>query len=87
MLQTDLDELTAIISRVFNIEDVTRGDGKQGYLVRYRGRLLAEDSAQAYDQLAEALMRATSHRCFAKRTTSKCVAGAGGHPPSLRKRG
>jgi membrane-associated protease RseP (regulator of RpoE activity) len=55
MLPTNIDELTTIVSRVFNIEDITRGDGKQGYLVRYRGRLVADDSAQAYDQLAEAL--------------------------------
>lgn len=55
MFPTDLDELTRIVSGVFIIEDITRGDGKQGYLVRYRGRLVAEDSAQAYDQLAEAL--------------------------------
>ena len=55
MLPPNLDELTLSVSRVFDIDDVTTGDGKQGYLVRYRGRLLAEDSVQAYDQLAEAL--------------------------------
>ena len=51
----NLDDLTLAVSRVFDIDDVTTGDGKQGYLVRYRGRLLLADSAQAYDQLAEAL--------------------------------
>ena len=55
MLPTTLDDLTLSVSRVFDIDDVTVGDGKQGYLVRYGGHLLAEDSAQAYDQLAEAL--------------------------------
>ena len=73
MLQTDLDELTAIISRLFNIEDVTRGDGKQGYLVRYRGRLLAEDSAQAYDQLAEALMPRDITPLFRKENDQQVV--------------
>ena len=55
MLSTEIDELTTIVSRVFNIEDITQGDGKQNYLVRYRGRLYAEDSAQAYEQLATEL--------------------------------
>ncbi len=55
MLSTEIDELTTIVSRVFNIEDITQGDGKQNYLVRYRGRLFAEDSAQAYEQLATEL--------------------------------
>ena len=55
MLPPNLDDLTLSVSRVFDIDDVTTGDGKKGYLVRYRGRLLAEDSAQAYDQLADAL--------------------------------
>jgi Peptidase family M50 len=55
MLPPNLDELTLAVSRIFDIDDVTTGDGKQGYLVRYRGRLRVEDSALAYDQLAEAL--------------------------------
>jgi hypothetical protein len=55
MLSTEIDELTRIVSRVFKVEDITQGDGKQNYLVRYRGRLYAEDSAQAYEQLATEL--------------------------------
>ncbi len=44
--------LDAFVRRIFIIEDITRGDSQQGFLVRYRGRLLATDSAEAYDQLA-----------------------------------
>jgi membrane-associated protease RseP (regulator of RpoE activity) len=41
-----------MVSRVFRIEDVTMGDPiKEKYLFRYRGNLLQEDSAEAYDYL------------------------------------
>jgi len=54
MFHGEFDHLTPIISRVMRIDDVTRGDPKQNFLVRYRGRLWV-DSAIAYDQLAAAL--------------------------------
>jgi len=44
--------LDTFVRRIFIIEDITRGDSQQGFLVRYRGRLIATDSAEAYDQLA-----------------------------------
>ena len=47
--------LTHLVSRVFRINDVTTGDLQKGWLVRYRGYLLTDDSAAAYDQLAESL--------------------------------
>lgn len=43
------------IKRIFAIEDFTIGSAKEPYLMRYRGRLVAPDSAQAYDQLASSL--------------------------------
>lgn len=46
---------TSIISRVFRIDDVTSEDPRKGFFLRYRGELLNEDSAQAYDQLADLL--------------------------------
>ena len=46
---------TNFVSRVFRIEDVTSEDPRKGFFLRYRGELLNEDSAQAYDQLAEYL--------------------------------
>lgn len=55
----ELDVLNQLISRVFRIEDVTSLDPLQhqphGFLIRYRGQLLDEDSASAYDHLAESL--------------------------------
>ena len=47
--------LTTLVSRVFRINDVTTGDLQKGWLVRYRGYLTMDDSAAAYDQLAESL--------------------------------
>jgi membrane-associated protease RseP (regulator of RpoE activity) len=51
----EFDNLTSIVARVLSITDITHGDQKKQYLTRYRGRLLNEDSAAAYDQLADAL--------------------------------
>jgi membrane-associated protease RseP (regulator of RpoE activity) len=49
------DIYTSIVGRVLRIEDVTRGDPKKDYVARYRGRLYNEDTAAAYEQLADAL--------------------------------
>lgn len=49
--------LTALVSRVFHIEDVTALDPAKGAFLRYRGHLLSEDSASAYDQLADSVSR------------------------------
>ena len=50
----EIEVLTNHVSQVFRIEDVTSGNGKE-LIARYRGYLLMEDSAAAYDQLADAL--------------------------------
>ncbi len=55
MLPSEKDQYTPIISRHLRIEDTTWGDEKKGYLVRYRGQLYNQDSAIAYDQLAQTL--------------------------------
>jgi membrane-associated protease RseP (regulator of RpoE activity) len=48
--------LNQLVARVFRIEDVTSLDPhQQGFLTRYRGQLLDEDTASAYDRLAESL--------------------------------
>lgn len=49
------EQLDALVKRVFCIEDTTLGTEKSGFIVRYHGRLVIEDSAQAYDRLAESL--------------------------------
>jgi membrane-associated protease RseP (regulator of RpoE activity) len=48
------DILNSIVSRVFQYDDMTLGDPKQGFFLRYRGKLLIAPD-QAYDQLADAL--------------------------------
>ncbi len=47
--------LSNLVARVFHIEDVTLGEPARGLIARYRGRLLSEDSVEAYDKLAESL--------------------------------
>ncbi len=47
--------LTNLVQRIFRIEDVTTGDPQKGWVVRYRGLLLGDDSAAAYDQLADSV--------------------------------
>lgn len=54
MTYPETEILTHLVSRIFRIDDVTAGDPRQ-YIVRYRGQLLVDDSAQAYDQLSAAL--------------------------------
>jgi membrane-associated protease RseP (regulator of RpoE activity) len=51
MTLPDSEILNNLVSRVFHFDDITLGDPKQGYFMRYRGQLLG-DSAEAYDKLA-----------------------------------
>jgi membrane-associated protease RseP (regulator of RpoE activity) len=55
MSTPEIEVLTNFVARVFRIEDVTSGDPQRGYLARYRGQLLDEDSASLYDLLADSL--------------------------------
>ena len=55
MLSVENDPFSPIITRILRIEDTTWGDEKKGFLVRFRGELYNQDSAQAYDQLADQL--------------------------------
>lgn len=52
---TEIDIYTPIVSRYMLIEDITWGEAKRSFLVRYRGRIYNEDTAAVYDQLAETL--------------------------------
>ena len=55
MLSEDINNLTKIVARYLNIEDITHGGPDKQYLARYRGRLINEDSAYAYSQLTSQL--------------------------------
>jgi membrane-associated protease RseP (regulator of RpoE activity) len=48
------DKFTPFVSRVLRIDEINWGSQKQGYLVRYRGKLYGE-SQIAYDQLSNSL--------------------------------
>lgn len=47
--------LHQLVARIFQIESITLGDTRRGFLARYQGQLLGDDSAAAYDLLAENL--------------------------------
>lgn len=51
----EIETLTSLVAREFRVQDVTLGDKQRGFMARYRGELLNEESAQAYDRLADAL--------------------------------
>ena len=51
----DYDQFDVLVGRIFRIEDKTMGTTQQQFIMRYRGHLLMEDSAAAYDRLAEDL--------------------------------
>jgi len=55
MLPVTNDPYTPLIARILRIDDTTWGDEKKGFIVRFRGQLYSQDSAQAYDQLAQDL--------------------------------
>ncbi len=52
---TDTEILHRHVAKIFKIESITLGDTRRGYLVRYQGHLLGDDSAAAYDQLADTI--------------------------------
>jgi Zn-dependent protease len=45
------DPLTPLVRKIMRVEDITWGQGKQNYIVRYRGNIVGETSA-AYEKLA-----------------------------------
>ncbi len=55
MSPLEAENLTRLVTRVLTIEEITHGAQKQGFLMRYSGRLRTDDSAAAYDQLASAV--------------------------------
>ena len=52
----NIDDFTPIVQKHFRIEEVTWGDSRQKFLVRYRGELI-RDSAEAYDALSAELKK------------------------------
>jgi len=51
----ETEVLNNLVAREFHTEDVTLGEPARGMIARYRGHLLTEDTAAAYDRLAQAL--------------------------------
>ncbi len=55
MFPVENDQFTPIVSRYLRIDRTDWGDEKKRYLVHYSGQLYNQDSAAAYDQMAESL--------------------------------
>ena len=53
--QGNLEVLASIVQRVFRIHDTTLGSEREGFLVRYLGKLLI-DSEVAYEQIEKGLL-------------------------------
>jgi membrane-associated protease RseP (regulator of RpoE activity) len=68
----EIELLTSYVSNVFQIEDVTAGDGK-GVIARFRGQLANEDTIAAYDRLAESLRPYNITPLFRKDGTKQAV--------------
>jgi membrane-associated protease RseP (regulator of RpoE activity) len=66
----EIDVLTSHVSKIFRVEDVTAGNPKE-WVARYRGQLLSEDTAAAYDQLADAVRPYTLTPLFRKEEGGK----------------
>ncbi|MEJ2600644.1 MAG: hypothetical protein P8Z00_20100 [Anaerolineales bacterium] len=54
MYATETQDFTPYVNDVMAIDDITLGNAKDPYLVRYRGKIRG-DSAEAYDRLAARL--------------------------------
>lgn len=52
MQELELERFTRLVAGIMRIEDMTLGDAKSAYLVRFRGQFIGEDTAALYDQLA-----------------------------------
>jgi membrane-associated protease RseP (regulator of RpoE activity) len=52
----DPEVLNSVISRFFNITDITAGDTQDAFLLRYRGQMTTDDIPAAYDLLAQTLL-------------------------------
>jgi hypothetical protein len=51
----NFEVLDALVKRVFRIEKFQNGTPKQGFIMRYTGHVILEDTAAAYDQLSRDL--------------------------------
>ncbi|MDX9864098.1 MAG: site-2 protease family protein [Anaerolineaceae bacterium] len=49
------EALHKLVERIFQIDDITIGDPKKDYILRYRGMLKVKNSEEAYDELAKEL--------------------------------
>lgn len=49
------ERIELAVRRIFSIEDTTYGDERQGYVVKYHGRIILPDTAEAYDRLADSV--------------------------------
>ncbi|MCI0520223.1 MAG: site-2 protease family protein [Chloroflexi bacterium] len=82
----ELERFTALVASELKIEDITRGEAHKDYIVRYRGQLYAEDTAAAYNRLADRLRPLDITPLFRSETGRHAVyLTAGAQPPKPSK--
>jgi len=83
MSSPEIEFLNSQVSKVFRIEDVTLGNPRE-WVARYRGYFLNEDTAAAYDQLADAVREYNLIPLFRKDDDDKQIIFLA-PPPALPK--
>jgi len=66
----EIDVLTSHVSKIFRVEDVTAGNPTE-WIARYRGQFLSDDTAAAYDQLADSVRKYDITPLFRKEEGNK----------------
>lgn len=67
------ENLDLLVRRHFAVEDITDGNPEMGFVKRYRGHLVAADTAAAYDQLAESLKPYALTPLFRKENNTQVI--------------
>jgi membrane-associated protease RseP (regulator of RpoE activity) len=82
--------LTKLVSRVFRIDDVTslnpNDKENKDFFLRYRGELINEDSAEAYDQLANSLDQYNIMPLFREEDTRQIIYLASKQPEPAKEK-
>jgi len=67
------EKLDLLVRRIFAVDDITDGSPEMGFIKRYRGHLVAADTAAAYDQLAESLKPYSLTPLFRKENDNQVI--------------
>lgn len=81
----DPTPITPLIEPIFRIRDITSGEEKDGYLLRYRGLLTAPDSTAAYETLSASLAPQGLMPLFRKDAPGHAIYLLPAQPPAKKR--